>query len=392
LKAIVFHYGPLIEELAWDSCMMTATEATTLLNYLPNLKKLSLMTWKLAEQEWEEPNVGLNLNNLTQVELVRNCRKTVEFLANSLPPNIILDMNYKGDAPDSLLSNQSSIRKLNLRDINLDGNEFLHSLNLTDFTLSCYTFNVDSVDINIENIVLHQPALVYLDLLGCPSCFEGNFRGFAAICNLEHLRHLKINHDDLGLFAFMEHCSKLRKLESLCLEADHIDDTNSILGCLSEMETDNLEKLEIFCRNIIQKEIFERMGHNFTNLKSITLRYERPLPLTFYLTVFKKLESLNVDYQYTIEFSKFYTNRMETKCLLMKELTLSGFVFGSNELDLNWMTLLELVDIMPNLETLSVDANFNFNIDLVKHVMNECKQLKILNEMSYANWRQLSKV
>lgn len=382
LKTIFFKYGSTISDLSWDSCKLSKAEILTLLNFLPNLSSLSAISWRLPTELYEEPAQLLNLQKLVKLKIAKTDKTTVDFFATSLRSDTVKDLNLQGD-PESFLINQQSVTKLELNVEEFNSEELLN-MKLTHLRLKLRRYKDGENRSVIHNIIENQPNLLYLDLVNCEGCFDGDDAAFAAVCRLDKLESLKLNIDDLSAAAFMEHFPKLHNLKSLDIESleHNFAPIVSIIDELSRLGMPRLEKLRIYLCDVgVPLDRIERMGTKFRSLTDFTIRCDHPLPLDCYLNNMKQLESLHIDYHYSKEFAKL-CNKFDDRCSNLKHLFLHGFGFGSDDVNWNELNLLKLTEVVPNLEVLELDAAFPFNTDFIFKIMEKFKNLTVITNWS----------
>lgn len=382
LKTIFYKYGHDITDFTWESCKMTKSEIVTLLNFMPGLKSLTVIAWKLQEELYDELTPLLNLKDLVNLKITRSDPSTVNFFTNFLPPNTITDLNLQND-PEGFLSVQQSIKKLELH-VDLFNHEDLKAMQLSELKLKLRRYRDEAGESVVQSIVAYQPQLKSLNLIGCEGCFDGDDAAFSAICSLQNLETLRLNIDDLSSTAFVEHFGKLSRLRSLEVESVEHNFTPviTIVEELSRQKMEHLESLKVYLNDVgFPLDRIETMGLKFHSLKCLTIRCDHPLPLDAYLSNLKHLESLDIDYHYTKEFSKFCTN-FDFVCSNIKHLTLQGFGFGSDDVNWNELTLLKLTDVVPNLEKLELDAAFPFNTEFIIKILEKLKKIKVLRHWS----------
>lgn len=380
MKTIFYKFGLSIIELNWESCKLTKAEVITLLNFLPNLKSLSAISWKLRSELYDEPTNMLNLPNLVKLKIAKSDFATVDFFTNSLPTNVITDLIVQGE-PEELLAKQQSVTRLELS-VDAFNHSDLNNMQLSHLKLKLRRYKSDESSI-IQQIVERQPILTFLDLMSCEGCFDEDDAAFIAVSNLASLESLKLNIDELSSATFLEHFSKLKNLKSLELESVEHNFTPIviILDEFSRQEMDHLEHLRMYLNDVgIPLDRIERMGKNFRNLKSFTIRCDHPLPLDCYLVNMNNLQSLHIDYHYSKEFAKLCFD-FDIKCYNLQNLSLHGFGFGSDDVNWNELSLLKLADIAPNLVILEIDAAFPFNTDFIFKIMEKLNDLRVLK-----NW------
>lgn len=382
LKTVSFKYGALIRDFTWESCKLTKAEIVTLLHFMPTIESFKLVSWKLQQELYDEPTSMLSFERLTKLEIVKCDQSTIEFIANALPVNILEKLNVQGD-PLNLLRKQQTITDLELNVDAFDPDE-LHNLKLLQLTLKLRRYR-DSQDRSIiQNIVANQPNLAALDLIHCEGCFDGDDGAFSAVCNLSKLKSLKVNIDDISASAFMEHFTKLCNLRILELESveHNFAPVVTVIDELSRQEMPHLENLRLYLSDVgVPLDRILRMGKNFKALKSFTLHCDHPLTLDCYLANMMHLEDLSIDYHYSKEFSKLYNNS-DLKFNNLRNLTLQGFGFGSDDVNWNEITLLKLSEAMPNLEKLELDAAFPFNTAFIFKIMEKLRRLQTLKNWS----------
>lgn len=359
---------------------MTKAEINTLLNFLPNLKSLSAISWKLRTELYDEPGHILNLPNLVKLKIAKSDFATVDFFTNFLPCNVLSDLIVQGE-PEELLAKQQSVKSLELTVDSFNHND-LNNMQLNHLKLQLRRYKNEESSI-IQHVVARQPVLTYLDLMSCEGCFDEDDAAFIAVSNLSSLESLKLNIDELSSATFMEHFSKLKNLKILEMESVEHNFTSIviILDEFSRQEMNHLEHLRIYLNDVgIPLDRIERMGKNFRNLKSFTIRCDRPLPLDCYLVNMNNLQSLNIDYHYSKEFAKL-CNDFDIKCYNLQHLSLHGFGFGSDDVNWNELSLLKLAEIAPNLVVLEIDAAFPYNTDFIFKIMEKLNSLRVLK-----NW------
>lgn len=380
LKAVSFKYGAGITAFTWESCRLTKAEVSTLLNFLPNLVSLSAIGWKLRAELYDEPDQVLNLQRLLTLKVMKCDQAMVNFFTTSLPENIVKDLSVNGE-PESLLRHQQTVEKLELTvdDFNHDD---LRNMKLKHLTLKLRRYK-DGDQSVIQKIVERQPNLTALDLVNCEGCFDGDDAAFVAVCGLKKLESLKLNIDELNPSVFMENFGQLRQLKALEIESVEHNFTPvvAVVDELSRHKIAKLESLKIYLSDVsVPLDRIERMGKNFGRLKSFTLRCDHPLPLDSYLSNMRELEALNIDFHYTKEFSKL-CNNFDVKCSKLKQLSLHGFGFGSDDVNWNELTLLRLTDVFPNVKKLELDAAFPFNTEFIFKIMEKLSSLRVIR-----NW------
>jgi hypothetical protein len=381
LKAIVFKFGFDITTLSWELNKFARTETIALLSYLlPNLESLTAISWKLQTVFHEEHMEILNFQKLKKLKILKCDKTAVDFFSTLLRENIISELDLQGD-PGGFLHKQQSVKKLDLSVDCFNPDEELISMNLSHLRLKLrrYSFQDRSI---IQRTLQRQTFLTSLDLINCQSCFENDDIAFVAVCNLKQLDELKINIDGLNSSAFIENFGKLnlKSLEMESLEHNSFQ-VITIIDDFSRCILSGLKHLKIYLTDVgIPIDRIERMGSNLKNLKSFNIRYDHLLPLDSYLTNFKQLESLYVDYHYTKDFSRLCTN-FALKCDLLLNLSLNGFGFGSEDAHLNENTLIKITEMAKNLEKLELDTAVCFQTELIFKIMHNLNNLKVLK-----NW------
>lgn len=349
---------------------------------MPNLESFSAIAWKLPEELYDEPIPMLNLHQLAKLKISKFDKPTIEFFSNFLPSNSIDQLNLQGDPEDFLIS-QKNVTKLELHVDSFDYN-VLSLMKLTELKLKLRRYNDDNNQSIIRNIFDNQPNLTHLDIVACEGCFDGDETAFASVCNLKALETLKLNIDDLSSSAFMEHFNKLSNLKSLEVESveHNFGPVVTIIDELSHQEMIQLTELNIYLIDVgVPLDRIERMGRKFKSLKSFNVRCDHPLPLDCYLTNMKQLNSLCIDYHYTKEFAKL-CNNFDFKSSELKQLSMQGFSFGSDDVNWNEINLLKLADALPNLEKLELDATFPFNTAFIMRIMEKLPKLHTIKNWS----------
>lgn len=257
--------------------------------------------------------------------------------------------------------------------------DLLNGMNLTHLKLKLRKYTIDGHSI-IQTVLKSQSQLTSLDLISCEGCFDNDDRAFIEVCGLKELTVLKINIDELSPFVFKNNFMKLKQLKTLEIESvEH--NTASIVTILEELSYSNLKQLEnlkIYVNDIgLPVDRVERIGKTFVYLKTFTIRCENSIPLDIYLKSFGHLECLNVDFHYCREFSKL-CETYDMKCYSLKRLQIQGFGFGSDNVNCNEYVLLNLVEAMPNLVHLEVDAAFPFKTELIFRILEKLKHLEVL--------------
>ena len=391
LNVICFKFGLGIVDLSWDSCKLTKAQVITLLNFMPNIESLSVISWRMPKEFFEEPTPSLSLPKLKKLKVKKWTNynnfgePTAEFFTNFLPKNAIKELNLQSE-PEDFLVTQQAVEKLKLGADSVNP-DHLNDMKLSELSLKLRTYKIDDsrsgVSI-IKSIIEKQPNLTVLDISKCEGCFDEDDAAFITVCNLKKLKILRINIDDLKSSVFMENFNKLKNLREVQIDSyeHNVSPVLIIIDELSHLEMQQLEKLSIYLTDIaVPLDRIERMGRKFISLKSFTVRCDRPLSLNCYLENMKHLEYLNIDYHYSREFSKL-CNSFEAKCESLRHLTLQGFAFGSDDVNGNELTLLKLTDMMPKLEQLELDASLPFNIDFIFKIIEKLKNLKVIKNWS----------
>lgn len=379
LKAIAYKYSLSITTVTWESNKNTKTETIALLNLFPNIKSLIAIRWKLYEELYEEPTIMLSAQSLESLQIVKCDKATSSFFSRYLPKNIIKDCKLHGE-PENFLANQSSIQKLDLSTDFFNPEELIN-MKLSHLRLKLRKYRMMDQPI-IKTILERQKKLKSLDLLNCEGCFANENSSFFALCNL-NLDSLKINIDDLHFSVFRENFGRLKKLTSLEIESvEHINaPIITILDDFSQINLPHLKILKIYLSNLgIPNDTLERFGKNFTSLQNFTIRCDNPLSLDCYLYNLKKIDSLNIDYHYSREFSKLCIN-FDFKFDHLRNLSLNGFSFGSGDTYLNEEVLLKMATIMPNVEKLELDAAFPFQTEFIFKLLGKWNNLKVLKNL-----------
>lgn len=385
LKSVFSYIGSSIKELKWESCKLTRAEVVTLLNFLPNLNKLTISFWSLQSEFYVEVIPLLKLPDLRELNVTRCDQQTVEMLSVQLPKHCLQKLKLSINSPTvpAIFNNQRNISELELHEFVFIHPELLQNFRLTHFTLGLKCMRNLSSMMNI--ILRRQPNLLYLNILPCGSCFDGDddAKLFEGICNLMHLKTLKMNIDGLRPSFFIENSSKLINLKEIEIESTDRDQAQigEIINELSRMKSNHLQSLKLDLEDIsISHDVIDRMGQNYPKLRSFNLKCERPLSLDVYLKKFAMLEKLELDYHYTLEFARLCIT-FDMKCIHLNSLHLKGFSFASDELKWNEIMMIKIMDVVPNLEILDVDANFNFKIELLFKILEKAKHLKTLKSL-----------
>lgn len=392
LKAVANKYGDKIAEFKWESNKLAQAETTVLLNYFPNIKTLTAASWKLHTEFYEQRTEEVYLPSLKKLKIVNCDKATIDFFENHLPKHQIADLVLQANfsdldgelkSIDSFLASQQSVQKLDLT-VDCFDPYSLSGMKLSHFSLKLRKYRSAGQSNIIQAIVENQPKLISLNLISCEGCFDGDDDSFIAVCNLKKLDDLSINIDELNSETFMENFGKIKNLKSLEIESveHNYAAIITILEDLSHFDLTNLKKLKLTLVNVsVPIDRIERMGKNFKILRSLTIQCDRPLALDSYLGNFKELESLQIDYHYSKEFSSLCTN-FDFKYTKLRYLSLNGFAFGSDNFNGNEFTLLQLTEIVPNLEKLEIDAIFPFQTEFIFKIMEKWKNLKILKNWS----------
>lgn len=382
LKAICFKFGQSIKELIWESCKMTKTEVVALLNFMPNLESLSAIAWNMVPEQYEEPTAILKLDKLRTLKLTRIDKSTTDFFTVFLQDNVILDLNLQGDI-ETFLQNQQSIQKLELHVDSLDSKE-LQSMELLELKLKLRRYKDADQTSCIKNVVENQLDLKSLDVVNCEGCFDGDDGAFESICKLRNLESLKINIDDLSYAFFEAFFCKLKNLKTLEVESvsHNYAPIVAIIEELCLQEMPKLQSLKIYLIDIgLPTNRIEKMAKNFKNLTRLIIRCDHPLPLNCYLTNLPQLKALSIDYHYSKEFSKLSSN-FDFKSDNLRELSLQGFGFGSDDFNSNEIVLMHLTSVVPNLEKLELDAAFPFSTEFVMKIIEKLTRIKAIKGWS----------
>lgn len=361
---------------------MTKTEVITLLNFMPHLEALSAIAWNMELEMYEEPTNPLKLDSLKRIKLSSFDTTTVEFFTLFLRKNLIVDMSIQGDA-EEFLANQQSIEKLDLQVESLSSEAF-NNMKLSELKLKLRRYKDSENNSIIRSITEAQPELKTLNIVNCEGCFDEDSGAFEAICCLRHLESLKINIDDLDYSVFERNFNKLKNLKSLEIESVNRNYAPivAIIEKLCQQVMLKLEHLKIYLIDVgVPLNRIENMGKNFKNLKSFEIRCDHPLPLDRYLSNFNDLKAFSIDYHYSKEFSKIFSN-LDFKSNSLRELSCLGFGFGSDDFNSNEMTLVKMADVVPNLEKLDLDVAFPFSIDFLLRVIAKFRQIKVIKGWS----------
>ncbi|CRK96467.1 CLUMA_CG009966, isoform A [Clunio marinus] len=377
LKAISFKYGENIKRFIWESCKLSKVEILSLLQFLPNLESFSAIHWNLKLEVYEESFSKLELRNLTELKIEKCDQATIDFFTEFLDKNTLKILDIQGD-PTSILNAQQSIKNLTLNVDSLNS-QCLRNIKLSNLTIKMRRYKDDLERSTIQSIIENQPDLITLDLINC-GCFDEDSAAFEAVCKLKHLKAFSMNIDGLSAMTFNEHFPNLNQLKSVEIESvEHdIAPVVSIIEDFSRQDMKQLEKLKIYLTDVgVPLNRIERMGSKFKNLKDLNIRCDHPLSLDSYLINMKNLENLQIDYHYSKEFAKL-CNNFDFNSLVLKNLSLHGFGFGSDDVNWNEVTLLKLTEVVPNLEKLELDAAFPYNIDFIFKLKEKLPKLDIL--------------
>lgn len=382
LKSICAFKGLNVKHLYWQSCKFTQVEVITLLNFFPNLITLKCDGWRLQSEYFDEPNEMLNLPQLNNLSVSKCDEITKSIFETHLSKDTLVKLRTDFISLP-ILTNHSSIKELSVNwySSDLDSNPLInHKLTLFKLEMCENGGNI------FTSIIQNQSSLVHLDILECTGIFMGNDNAFASICDLKHLKILKIKVENLSERAFKEHFYKLDSLQELEIQNSDLDQISSlidIIECLSNTKMLKLTTLK-FDFDFLNVPIarIENMGKNFPSLKHLKLNTDRCQchPIDIYLRSFKNLESLFINYNYKRNFPTICDD-VEEKFTNLIDLNLEGFSFGSDELNLNEFRFIKVTEKMPNLVSLDLDINLPFNLKILTRLLTKMPKLRIVKNL-----------
>jgi hypothetical protein len=383
LKQILIVHGQSIKKLIWDSCKLTRVEVIALLNLLPNLESLECISWKLESEFYDEPIETLTTHRLRELKITKGNEATTDFFLSHLPHQILHSLCTDFDSC-RILEHQSNVKVLDMSvDVLPHNNNLFNLPPLSHLTLMLSRYKYRD-GYQILHSLLPFQNLTYLDLMKCEGIFDADDESFVCICNMQELVTLKINVDELSKTAFKENFYKLTNLTTF--EMESVDHDNSplvdIIEDLSNMKMPRVKALRIDVDSVgIPLSRVENFGLNFTSLKVLTVKCNSPLPLDLFLKNIKSLEEIKIDYHYNREFSKICNDYDSHVFANLKHLEMNGFNFGS-EVNSNETSLIRLVKMLPNLETLDIDINMPLNSKILPNILSKMPKLSAIHNLN----------
>lgn len=382
LKDIYQKHGEFVKKLEWanwSSFVFNEQDIVELLNLMPNLEELQLNSWRVKFLGEESSKTLLNLSKLKKLEVVDCEGFIVDFLAKSLPENVLEQLKISGtEIPTESLKNfiekQKSIKNL---DVEGGDAEVYQILKLTQ--LRCVMFETEAPSGQrafLKALIQSQPGLKSLDTLSSND-YSFNFVNdevFEDITNLQFLETLKINID--GVFSeAIQNISKLKNLKTLEVKTNQESSLETFKALsLLKLSLENLV-LQLWSFEI-PAQTYQNFGANF-NLKSLKITLGTWHQINFFIESFPKLESLSIRFGESnnkVELSRVFSGDELRIHDNMKSL---DFQFWGSE-NTGSEKLLKLLKSFPNLEKLKINSQFPFSAEFFNILASNLNNIKNL--------------
>lgn len=374
--------GSGIKELSWEFARLTRVEIVAILNLLPNLQKLSCRDWIIKADYYDDPPEPLELQCLTDLSIDRRDSATYEFFSEFLSHDFINKLHLEV-YHNEFIQRQKNVTNLELQAERID-NEWI-SLPLEHLKLSLQMYRNIIGDPVLGKIIRQQVNLISLDISDCTGIFDNNSEAFSVVCDLKHLKSLKMNVDELISMTFRENFDKLCMLEELWIgSVEH--DVAHVIDIVEYLSKTKMERLASFKLELARLSVpIDRilsMGQNYPKLTSFYLNCVLPLPVQIYLKNLPNLNKLEIVYDYCQEFSLICSNLEDSIFPKISSIDLHGFNFRS-EIEVNERFLMRLVNVLPNLSRLRVETCVPLSINFLKSIKEKLPKLKHLEGIEF---------
>ncbi|XP_070491820.1 uncharacterized protein [Chironomus tepperi] len=386
LRTICALKAKSITELEWHSAKMTPSEIVLVLNFFTNLKTLKCDSWKILTEFYDERIEISASNSLKSFSLIRCDQATKAFFIDYLPTNCLTKLETDFYCP-FLISCQSELNELSFSTEEMSP-EWI-SVPLKKLTVSLQRYRTDGQPV-LRPILQQQPNLISLNILSCNGIFDGDDDSFITMCNLKHLKVLKMNIDDINHIVFKSNFDKLDKLEELHIES--VDgEFLPLVHDIEELSNTKLEHLKTLTIDVshigIPIDRIEKMGINFPKLTKLSYKCEYPLPIDKYLNNFNALTELLINYHYGQNFAEMCKNLDDTTFPLLNRVELRGFNFGSDA-DTNEPAFTKLVKALPNVTFMAIEINVPLNTRLLDINLKRLPKLKIFKDIQFIHQKE----